>query len=411
MYSDKMGATQFEIEGSSLEDCKAKLYAEYGGDYQIVSQKTSLKGGFLGFGQHEIIKVGYIRTPHAARTTPAADDKENFNRNRDDFLKQSGSAVTNTLQLAQLSKKLDQISQEMNEKLSTISEAAAVHEDHASIKKIQELLEANEFTPSYIKMISEKIRTEFSLEELDDFDKVQHAVIDWIGEQILIAKTPAYRPPHVIIVVGPTGVGKTTTIAKLAANLIIEANKKEVPVPAIKLITTDTMRMGATEQLKKYGEIMDVTVEKAERTDDVKALFNDYKSKLDYLFIDTSGYSPNDYENIGKMRATLDVPNLHADVYLAISASTKARDLEKIIQNYEPFNFRSIIITKCDETSCFGNVLSVLSEKKKEISWITDGQQVPRYIEQATPISFLTRLVDFTVDRKHIEEKFNSQEF
>src|SRR5574344_502379 len=144
MYSDKIGATEFEIEGPSLEACKKKLFDKYGEDYQIRAQKTSLKGGFLGFGQHEVVKINYIVAPHVMPksnlNSSINDDKESFNRSRDEFLKQSGASVTNTLQLAQLAKKIDQMSQEMNEKLTTISQVASVREDHASIQKIEALL-------------------------------------------------------------------------------------------------------------------------------------------------------------------------------------------------------------------------------------------------------------------------------
>ena len=172
------------------------------------------------------------------------------------------------------------------------------------------------------------------------------------------------------------------------------------------MITIDHMRVGAEEQLRRFGEIMNIAVDKASTTDDVYKIFEDNKDALDALIIDTSGYSPNDYENIGKMRALLDVPGLHPDVYLTVTASTKARDLVSIIQNYEPFNFGSVIVTKCDESSAYGNILSVLSEKHKAIAYITDGQKVPRNIERASTVYFLTRLHDFKIDRIHIEDTF-----
>jgi flagellar biosynthesis protein FlhF len=407
MSNEKIGATQLEIEGPSREDCEIILRKRYPNGYQVISQSTTLHGGFLGFGQHETIKIGYIvNTKAPQHETNTDEEKASFTRNRDDFLKKADPTVTSNLQMAQIAKKLDIISEEMNEKLETLKEVSAVHGEHPSIKKIQDLLEENEFTKTYIKKISDRLKAEFSLEELEDYEKVQSTVVDWIGEDIHIAKTPVYRPPHVIIIVGPTGVGKTTTVAKMAANIILDAKKRELPRPAVRMMTIDKMRVGATVQLERWGEIMNVTVDNADKSDDVKAIFNDYKSKLDYLLIDTSGFSPNDFENIGKMRAMLEVPGLHPDVYLAVTAGTKAVDLEKILKNYETFNFRSVILTKCDETSTYGNIISVLAECGKELSWITDGQNVPRFIEKATQLWFLKRLVDFTIDKKHVEVKF-----
>jgi flagellar biosynthesis protein FlhF len=210
------------------------------------------------------------------------------------------------------------------------------------------------------------------------------------------------------VVVGPTGVGKTTTIAKIAANLIMDAKKTGKPRPEMRIITIDRTRVGAVEQLARYGELMSIPVDKAESAEDVRTIYEDCKKVTDAVLIDTSGYSPNDSTHIGQMRAMLDVDGLNPDVYLAISASTKATDLNFIIQNYEPFAFGSIIVTKCDETKKFGNILSVLEEKHKSISYITDGQRVPHNIMKADVVYFLTRLSGFQIDRVHIDDEFGA---
>ena len=208
------------------------------------------------------------------------------------------------------------------------------------------------------------------------------------------------------MIVGPTGVGKTTTIAKMAANLILTAKRAGKPLPEIRMVTLDHTRVGAEEQLRRYGEMMNVEVDKAETPDDVKKIFEMYRKSLDALIIDTSGYSPNDYENIAKLRLLLNVDGLHPDVYLAFMAGTKARDLMTILNNYETFDYNSVIITKCDESSTYGNVISVLAEKNKKISYITDGQQAAKNFEKASVVKFLTRLNDFTIDRVHIDDMF-----
>ena len=195
-------------------------------------------------------------------------------------------------------------------------------------------------------------------------------------------------------------------LSKMAANFILEARNKGVPTPVIRLITIDKTRVGAEVQLRKFGGIMNIQVDKAENAEDLNTLYQECKNSADYILIDSSGYSPNDFENIGKMRAILNVPGINFETYLTVTASTKASDLLRIIQNYEVFNFSSVIITKCDETSTFGNVLSILAEKGKSISYITDGQKVPRNIRKASVIEFLKNLVDFKIDRTHIEDLF-----
>ena len=153
---------------------------------------------------------------------------------------------------------------------------------------------------------------------------------------------------------------------------------------------------------------MDKKVLKAETADDVKEIYEEYKDHTDYIFVDTGGYSPNDATHIGMMKNVLDV-NMNPDVYLSVSASTKASDLQTIFRNYEPLGYESVIVTKCDESKQLGNIISVLWDRRKAISYITDGQRVPRNIRKADVIDILKNLNGFNIDRVHIENKFGEQ--
>ncbi|MBQ6781923.1 MAG: AAA family ATPase [Treponema sp.] len=408
MYNEKVSPTTQTIVAQTFDECRRQLYNMYGSDYTITGHRTVLKGGMLGFFQKKCIEATYIvgtRQPQQSVSTPA-----DFQKSRDELLRSAtgGASTASTIQIAALNKTVEELKKTLTSKIDNLATATAAqaNEKHPTIQKIEELLSENEFTFSYVNQISNRIREEFSYAELDDFDAVQRKVVDWIGESIEIAPRLYRKLPHVIVLVGPTGVGKTTTVAKLAANIVLDARENGKPPARIRMVTIDRTRVGAEEQLRRFGEIMNIDVDKAETSDDVKQIFDTYKDALDVLIIDTSGYSPNDYENIGKMRAMLNVKGLDADVYLTITASTKAKDLVSIIQNYEPFNFGSVIVTKCDETSAYGNVLSVLAEKHKSISYITDGQKVPRNIERASVVTFLKQLDGFTIDRIHIEDTF-----
>ena len=101
---------------------------------------------------------------------------------------------------------------------------------------------------------------------------------------------------------------------------------------------------------------------------------------------------------------------IKADIYLAISATTKASDLENILKNYDPFNYRSVIVTKCDETETFGNVLSALNEKKKPISLIAYGQKTLNTMQSAVPFYFINRLHDFTIDKERIQNDLSEDD-
>ena len=399
-----------KIEGDTLEECKDKLYSMYGKNYNIENRESKFKRcGFLGLKQKEVQVVYYTVNQRKAYDSEYMYDKENeelqLEKNRRAILEKQNNLLLAS-HMTQVSTKLEEMTKQIEE-LSK-KNLSSGNEQHETIKRIEELLEQNEFTMSYIKMIEEKIRNQFSLDDLEDFKLVERYVIDWIGESIQIAQPRTFRPPHVFIIVGPTGVGKTTTIAKLASNAILDARKNGQPRPEICLLTIDTMRVGAQEQLTKFGDILDKAVLKAESADDVRQIYEEYKEHIDYMFIDTSGYSPNDSMHISQMKNMLDV-NMNPDIYLSVSATTKASDLQNIFRNYEPFGYESVIITKCDETKQFGNVISVLWDKHKSISYICDGQGVPRNIRRADVIEFLKNLSGFDVDRVHIEDKFGEK--
>jgi len=391
-----------KLTGKTEDECRRKLYQTFGPNYEIIGARTILKGGIFGIGQKEYCEVKYVIKPRTLSSS------ESFEKNKQQLIdKISGGNNSMSLnQLANIDKRLEELQSAIDSKLTNLTVNSSNTTDHPSIQKIEDLLIQNEFSINYINKIKNRLRSEFAIENLDNFELVQRTVVDWIGESVLIYPKTPKKSPHVIILVGPTGVGKTTTIAKMTGKLLMEAKAKKMPKPSIRMITIDHTRVGAEEQLKRFGVLMDVAVDKAESAADVKQIFDTYKNSLDVLFIDTPGYSPNDFENIGKMRGILGIPEMNKDVYLTITASVKARDLLSIIQVYEQFNYDSVIITKWDETTAFGNVLSVLSERHKPIAYITDGQQVPSRIERATAIKFLINLNDFSIDREHIEQVF-----
>ena len=410
MYTEDKGAPVYTLTRRNLKECKDELWERYGEDYQILSKQQDFKGGFLGFGQKEVVTVSYTVRSRGmpqrslSKNSYSSYRNDDFQKNQEEILKMTTGNIDSIKQIAQVKQSVEELTNLINKKFEMSVSAAP--DKHPSIAKIEEMLDRNEFSFAYISEISKRMSQEFSLDQLDDFEFVEKTVVDWIGESISVHPEKRFRPPHVIILVGPTGVGKTTTIAKLAANLILDAKDKGRERPQLRFISIDKTRVGALEQLVNYGEIMNVPVDKAETLEDVKTIYNEYRNRVDAILIDTSGYSPNDAKNIGQMRSILDLEDLHADVYLALSATTKARDLVNIIQNYEPFNFNSVIVTKCDETRQYGNVISVLHEKRKSISYITDGQRVPKNIRRADVVNFLIGLNDFKIDRTHIDDKF-----
>lgn len=406
------------IYAKSMKEIRDKLYDKYQSDYEITNKKQVLKSRFFGLFNEEGVEATYVVKRPGSQASSCAQDSDSFMRNKDAFLRSmamqsldptlnapASPAITapqvNNAQLNEIKKSIEELKSSIEQSKPS---AVSGNEIHPSIKMIQNLLSDNDFSIHYCRYITEKLKG-LSLEQLEDSDYVQRSVIDWIGESINIAPEKVHRTPHVVIIVGPTGVGKTTTLVKLAAQYVMSAKKQDRKVELC-FITTDTMRVGAQEQLAKFGSLFNLQVLKAENASDVQKIYEDVKDHVDAIFIDTSGYSPNDSAHIGSMKETLDVPGMNPDVYLAVMASTKSRDLINIMRNYEPFGYNSVIITKCDESNQYGNVISVVWEKNKNISYLTTGQKAAGCIEKANVFYFLIRMMGFKVDRIHIEDKF-----
>lgn len=412
MYIDERGMQKesavYKLTGKTLDDCKDQLHKKYGKDYQIVDKRNILVGGwFFGFGQKEMLEVSYkILNEGESENRFGNERKEKLDDAFASF-KKNREAIAATLmstQIANLTSKFTEMQNSLSSKIEVLASSSG--EKHSTIKKIEDLLAENEFSYSYISAMSEKIKQTFSLDVLEDFANVERNVVDWIGQTISIAKEKLPPPPHIVVIVGPTGVGKTTTLAKIATKKVLDAKENGYKKPEFAFITVDSMRVGSYEQLERFSDVFGTQVEKAETVDDLKKIFNEKKESVDAMFIDTSGFSPNDSKHIGEMKALFEIRGFHPDVFLAVTASTKARDLINIMQNYELFNYSSVIITKWDESHEYGNIISALSEKNKKISYITDGQKVAHDFHKASVVEFLKNLSGFTIDGTHIEDVF-----
>ncbi|HIW36831.1 MAG TPA: flagellar biosynthesis protein FlhF [Candidatus Treponema faecavium] len=387
------------IVRKSFDQCIEALRNMYGaGGYHVINQRI-LPGNLFRRDQVEITYI--IRQRQPEKTMFSAAD---FDRERNKILADAAKSVNP--QILKMEKTLAEISQ----KISDIS--LAEQNVHPVIAEIDEFLDINEFTSAYRKRVEDRITREFSLAELDDKEKVTESVLTWICEDLSFSDTEIEEPrrPKVIILVGPTGVGKTTTIAKLAAKYLMGSRASGEKIPCIRLVTIDRFRVAAKEQIDRYAQAMGIQSSAVDSASDICEIIENNKDRLDVLLVDTIGYSPNDYENIAKMKKILSIKNCVTEIYLAISASAKANDLRTIMKNYEVFNYSSIIITKYDETEHIGNVISILQERNIPVSYITCGQQVPRDIRRADVFSFLEKLTDIGVDKELLKLKFAKEE-
>lgn len=181
---------------------------------------------------------------------------------------------------------------------------------------------------------------------------------------------------RVLAFAGPTGVGKTTTLAKIAAQAVKERGE------SVSIITTDTYRIAAVEQLRAFADMLSTPFEVAFTPLDLRRALHRH-SQADRIFIDTTGHGPFDRDAITNLRGTLHGSD--PSVVLCLAASTRHRDGLAILEGYSPVNPVSAIITKWDETEAPGEILSLLVEQGIAVSQITTGQRVPEDILPANP--------------------------
>lgn len=189
---------------------------------------------------------------------------------------------------------------------------------------------------------------------------------------------------RVVALVGPTGVGKTTTIAKLAANFRLRDGIK------MGLVTVDTYRIAAVEQLRTYAEIIDLPMKVVTSPQEMRRALDEL-SDLDLVLIDTAGRSPRDDLKIQELKSLLNEASVD-EVHLVMSLTASVRSIRMTCEQFESVNPTSLILTKLDEAAGAGSLLSVTREVKLPFSYLTTGQDVPEDIEPANA-SRITRLV------------------
>ena len=188
---------------------------------------------------------------------------------------------------------------------------------------------------------------------------------------------PAEKGPKLIYFIGPTGVGKTTTIAKIASRFSVVEKKKIV------LLTADTYRIAAAEQLRTYANILDVPFRIIYTPQEIRNAIEDYAA-YDYIFVDTSGHSQKNTDQRDDTLALLRAADGQAEkeVYLVVSATTKYRDLLNIADTYRELTDFRLVFTKLDETQCQGNLFNLRLHTDAPMSYVTCGQNVPDDISE-----------------------------
>jgi flagellar biosynthesis protein FlhF len=211
-------------------------------------------------------------------------------------------------------------------------------------------------------------------------DRSRHIYLN-LFKQVVNLLEPAYRSlesARVLTFVGPSGVGKTTTLAKLATRFSLYDHKK------IALVAVCTYRIGVVEQLHAYGEFLGIPVEVVMTPAELASVLESHSDK-DYIFIDTAGRSAWNAGQVLELKGFLDVVEEPRDIFLVLSSATKNRDLAKIACEFRKISYSKLIFTKLDETETHGSILNLVCALGTPAAYLTNGQGVPDDIIEAAP--------------------------
>jgi flagellar biosynthesis protein FlhF len=254
--------------------------------------------------------------------------------------------------------------------------SAPVAEELQLLERLSEELRAEEMGPAGIALLMEQIRP--AAEDGAGIEELRALLAETLAGMVKCSGSLRIKKngARIMAVVGPTGVGKTTTIAKLAA---MHALNRRVSVA---MITTDNFRVGAVEQLKTYAKIMDLPLEVVASAQELSKALATHADK-DLILIDTAGRSPKDSERIEEMKGYLEChPGIEA--YLCLSATTRSLELDEIVATFSKLPITKLLFTKLDESKSFGCIVDAYLKHKLPLSYFSTGQKVPEDIEVAT---------------------------
>lgn len=278
---------------------------------------------------------------------------------------------------SQIEKRLDDLSNRLEESLGHTSGGVELTKEPSAeelnfIRILYSTLLKNEVSEKYVNQI---------LDEVEQFIRPGNSVDMILANvyQKLILRFGQPKPidlagakPKVVVFVGPTGVGKTTTIAKISSKYKVDYDKK------VAFITSDTYRIAATEQLQVYANILDAPMTIVYSKDEINSAIGKY-ADYDMIFVDTAGFSHKNTPQRDDMKKLLDEidEKYRKEVYLVLSATTKYKDLLEIVDVYREITDYKFIFTKLDETTAYGNLLNIKLYAGAELSYMTIGQNVP----------------------------------
>ncbi len=343
------------------------------------------------FDLDKIMKLAGMETPaeraadKAVATAPAEAPRSEIG---DEMISVSRTELSS---MKKLEKEFHELKDALNKMIETRGRDSerrntSLAEEDALVKPYMDILLNNEFGREECNSLIEEVKNSVSRDDLRDKFKIEKTLKDLLKSRIITCgPIKKGHKKKVLMFIGPTGVGKTTTMAKLGALFALRENH------SVAFVTIDNYRIAATEQLKKYAEIMKIPIYVVSDQKQFKEVID--KEKAEIIMVDTSGRSHRNELKISEMKSYAEAIDYDCEKILCISANTKKGDLDSVFKSFDKVNFGSVIVTKVDETSHIGNVIEIADKYKKPISYFTNGQEVPNDIDIADPDKIVNMII------------------
>ncbi|WP_248926356.1 flagellar biosynthesis protein FlhF [Paenibacillus hamazuiensis] len=258
-----------------------------------------------------------------------------------------------------------------------------------ALQTLEERLLAQEVEPMIVQQLIERVQAEAEeqggaeITETFAVDSVRRQLMDLLKSSRSKHIAPETKVAHFV---GPTGVGKTTTIAKLAAEQVLKYQRK------VGFITSDTYRIAAVDQLRTYATILNVPLEVVFSPQDLTKAFKQLEDR-DIIFMDTAGRNFRNEMYVSELNALLQSKGA-SETFLALSLTTKYKDMKAIAGNFSKFKLDKVLFTKMDETDSYGAIVNIVKDFGLQLSYVTNGQSVPDDIIEVDEMQIIDQLLE-----------------
>lgn len=375
-----------------MTEAMKQIRAELGNDAVILNSKIAHTGGFLGLFKKRTIEVIAAVDPKPKyQQMPMVKQKQI----QSSKVKQSDGASKRVLENMKVEdpKSSNEIIKELNElklllkNIPAGTGSSAAPSYPTTLQLMDKLLKEQEIEPAIQESILNSLLEKWYVEGANASIE---QVYSWLEKEMInrisnISFGGLSFSKKYINVVGPTGVGKTTTLAKIAAECVITHKKK------VAFITTDTYRIAAIDQLKTYAKILNVPLEVCYTIDDFKKAVQTF-SDFDLVLIDTAGRNFRNKQYVDDLKKVIDFDH-DMETYLVLSLTSKQRDMEDIFTQFSSIEIDKFIFTKADETSSYGAMYNMITKYNKGVAYMTNGQNVPDDMVAVNPNSIAKSII------------------